>query len=236
MPSESKLNLNFLKLVALASMTLDHSTKILFHSYDNFGTQLGRIAMPLFVFLISYNFLFHSQNPKKYLIRIFIFSILSQLPFYLAFDQSVLLNIFFTLGILGLILKTSTALIQKSSWYYYAVIVVVVGILLIVRYLEIPIYFEYGLAGLILGLSITAFLIHRTIDFALYILLTTYYLNNSLVSFVALLGYLPLIFFLASRIPNQFEFMRRWKYLFYSYYPVHLILLIFIRYLLEHPF
>ena len=66
--------------------------------------DVGRIAFPLFIFLLTEG-LAHSRNAGRYLLRLFIFALVSEVPFDLAFygvfpywDKQ---NVFFTL-LLGL--------------------------------------------------------------------------------------------------------------------------------------
>ncbi len=227
------LNLNALKLWALASMIVDHVTKILYLSPDSFGTKFGRIAMPLFVLLLVLNLQYNSKNPFKYLKRIFIFAVLSQLPFYLAFHDPLLLNILFTLGFLGLTLHFSLALIKRSAWNYYWIVSIIILLFLGLRLFQVPFYFDYGAPAIIFGLTISSLLVHRTLDFALFTLISCYFLNNSLVSFVAIIAYLPVIFYFCWRAPWKLDFINRYKYFFYAFYPLHLILLVIIHLLIE---
>lgn len=92
-----------LKLIALISMTIDHTAYVLF---DNNLTMrfLGRIAFPLYAFLLVQGFLHTKDDPqriKKYLLRTGLFALISEIPFDLCFNHAVLefgyQNVFFTL-------------------------------------------------------------------------------------------------------------------------------------------
>ena len=86
-----------LKLIALISMLFDHSGYIIFGgtSWFNF---IGRIAFPIFAFQISEGYI-HTKNVNKYFLRLFAFSLVSQIPFMLfvkSISSTTLFNIFFT--------------------------------------------------------------------------------------------------------------------------------------------
>ena len=71
-----------LKIIAMISMILDH-LKYAIPSTKGFATiYLGRIAFPIFAFLISEGFV-HTHSRPKYMVRMLIFAIVSQVPFYL---------------------------------------------------------------------------------------------------------------------------------------------------------
>ncbi len=92
-----------LKLIAIITMVFDHSGYLIYGhlSWMNF---VGRIAFPIFAFQISEGYI-HTHNLKKYIVRLIIFAIISQVPyawFGYCFFSKMSLNIIFTL-ILGLL-------------------------------------------------------------------------------------------------------------------------------------
>ncbi|MDD3173910.1 MAG: TraX family protein [Herbinix sp.] len=134
-----------LKLFAIIAMLIDHIAIIFISPYTNYWLYvtcrgIGRLAFPIFVFLIVEGF-YHTKNIKKYLMRLGVFALISELPYDLAFfkyhngidvvpilknmfhstdDFSILLNgfnegqnVFFTL-FLGLSLITIMDLIDKK--------------------------------------------------------------------------------------------------------------------------
>ncbi len=68
-----------IKLIAMVSMVIDHLG-------DNFFPQaiwmraVGRLALPLFAFCVSEGYI-HTHDRKKYLLRMGLFALVSELPF-----------------------------------------------------------------------------------------------------------------------------------------------------------
>lgn len=89
-----------LKWIALLTMLCDHAGAVLFAQYPVMRL-IGRTAFPLFVWLLVEGF-FHTSSRKKYLGRMALFALVSELPFDLALygrpDRQGQ-NVFFTLSI-----------------------------------------------------------------------------------------------------------------------------------------
>ena len=133
-----------LKLVALISMLIDHSGYVLFGQFSFFN-YIGRLSFPIFAFGISEGYL-HTKDLKKYFIRLGLFAIISQLPYYLFISSittdTVGLNIFFTLflgllsitfynkcqnkfiGLLSVILLAVLAHFIKCEYYWYGILLI----------------------------------------------------------------------------------------------------------------
>ncbi len=80
---------------------------------------IGRIAFPIFCFLLVEGFL-HTGNWKKYFSRLFLFSLISEVPFDLAVFKSWYdfssQNVFFTLWIALLVLAGMKYVSEKQEW------------------------------------------------------------------------------------------------------------------------
>lgn len=72
-----------LKLIAIITMLIDHIGAILYPGNLKYRI-IGRLAFPIFAFLIAEGYS-HTKDFKKYISRMFIFAMISQIPFYLAF-------------------------------------------------------------------------------------------------------------------------------------------------------
>ena len=94
-----------LKMIAILTMLTDHIGAVLFPGQMLFR-YIGRIAFPIFIFLLVEGFL-HTRNIRKYELRLFLFALISEIPFDLAFDgvlvQPDSQNVFVTL-FLGLLM------------------------------------------------------------------------------------------------------------------------------------
>ena len=98
------INANQLRVLAMFLMLLDHLWATLVPG--NFWmTCLGRAAFPIFAFQISEGF-FHTSDRKCYAKRLFLFALLSEVPFDLIYGGTVFYpfhqNVMFTL-LLGLL-------------------------------------------------------------------------------------------------------------------------------------
>ena len=87
-----------LKIIAIISMSFDHVGYLIMGGSSWFN-YIGRFAFPIFAFQISEGYS-HTKDVYKYLFRLFIFAIISQIPFMLfqySMGINLSLNVFFTL-------------------------------------------------------------------------------------------------------------------------------------------
>lgn len=98
---------NQLKMLAVLTMLCDHIAVIFVP--EEFAQPLrgiGRIAFPIFAYFIAQGFLYTS-NYKKYVLRVGVFALLSEIPFDLAFQGTILefqsQNVMFTM-LIGLVM------------------------------------------------------------------------------------------------------------------------------------
>ena len=173
--AKSGISGSTLKLIAIFTMLIDHTaaTVILQMINNGIGGQtlidiywvmrsIGRMAFPVFCFLLVEGFKY-THSREKYAARMFIFALISEIPFDLAINNTVLEfksnNVFFTL-LLGLLAITvldwlkSVDKIEKSSsavkWFFITLIrcIVMVSVVLVIMIIaEFVFCCDYGAAG-----------------------------------------------------------------------------------------
>lgn len=224
---------SMLKLIAMIAMLIDHTAFILAPVLPFMrqtllaigGTnitlywimrKIGRIAFPIFCFLITEGYT-HTRNKIKYGLNLLIFAVISELPFNMAYGELFTLkyqNIFFTL-FLGLlliyILENTHKQLLKAI-----LMAVVCGV-------SMKINCDYGLNGVLLIVLIYLLKSNPVPQIILsYPLLSTS-------GFASLAAYLPINLYNGERGFIKSPYM---KYAFYLFYPVHIGVLVVIRYIL----
>ena len=226
-----------LKLIAVISMLLDHIGAIVIENGILRGweeTQLlafleteqgkfwmgvdflfrtaGRLAFPIFCFLLVEGFL-HTRNVKRYAGMMFLFAILSEIPFDLAarnrFFDVEFQNVYFTL-FLGLIMMICLKKWGGTFWKQAAIVTIFCGIAVLLRC-------DYDMAGILIIACFYLFRGRRSRMFWSAGLLS---FMESLMCFgAAALALIPISCY------NGERGRLRSKYFFYCFYPVHLLLL-----------
>ena len=211
-----------LKLIAMASMVLDHVGDSFFPD-QVWMRVLGRIAMPVFAFCISEGFA-HTHDKQRYLLRMGIFSLVSEVPFDLVtagvpleFSHQNIMATFFW-AILGLMLfeRITGEGAPKSREAAGFIMLAVFAMLSVLLGLD------YNMLGC--GLSFVFYLLRgkgleiEAAAGAVYHAL----LRNMGIYWFGLLGFLPILSYNGQR-------GRGLKWLFYLFYPGHLLLIWLVR-------
>ncbi|MBO4844733.1 MAG: hypothetical protein J5525_00235 [Lachnospiraceae bacterium] len=212
-----------LKIVAMIAMIFDHVG-------DNFFPEMvwmriiGRMAMPIFAFCIAEGFA-HTHDKAKYLRRMLIFGVVSEVPFDLVTAGKVLefshQNIMFTFAwaIIGLLILDKVGGSALKRWAKNLIRVIVFIVFLV--------------GSIILGLDYN--MVAIAIIFAFYILREKTdwirdlvaagvhaVLRNMGIYWFGLLGFIPILLYNHKRGKGL-------KWLFYVFYPGHLLLIWVIR-------
>ena len=217
---------DLLKWIAIITMFIDHigaaiveKTWLMGETYgkplDTTLRLVGRLAFPIFCFLLVEG-LYYTRNRIKYLRNLFVFALLSEIPFELAFFGEIvwgLRNVYFTL-LIGFIMVLMIEKINKEKGKYDIVLIIlsVAACAMTAEFLHT----DYGATGILL-----IFILYR---------LRTDRLSQCILSAVAMSYEMtaPIAFVLIYAY-NGVRRQKYLKYFFYAFYPLHLLFLYWVR-------
>ncbi len=235
-----------LKIIACIFMTIDHIGLVLFPDHIIFRI-LGRLAFPIFAFFIAEGCRYSRHKLKRFLL---IFSIgIAFLIFYFVYDRSIYGNIFLTFSIsilLDEIIFTCKKYTFSDFKIYKLFLSIFIIIILIVAlfFLYDNMHFEYGFFGMLLPvlINLTNFkdintqpIIKKTDNHIARILALI--LGSILLSIDGNLGIIQFYCLLSSPILllyNGNEGCKKLKYVFYIFYPAHLIVIEAIAFIIKY--
>lgn len=206
-----------LKIIAVISMVIDHCAYYLLEH----GTVLyeamrcvGRIAFPVFAFLVTEGFS-HTRNRKKYFLQLLGFAILSEVPWYLLNGTDGTHNVMFTLA-LGVV---ALALLDRCCGHKVLSFMAVALVGVLAYYMGT----DYDWRGI---LMIAIFYITQpqadNLQGRMVQILFTLPLMIQYGIIGAVLAAITILLYDGNR---GFIKGKVWKYAFYAFYPVHLILI-----------
>ena len=208
-----------LKLIACVTMLIDHVGLHLYRksgfmlikkgafklSFYDFSQFIGRIAFPIYCFLLVEGFL-HTRDRKKYGLNLFLFALISEIPWNLEHGGTMTYpsqNVFFTLflGYLGIC----------AIEYFQNSLPKMFGSLLVLLVLAEVLKCDYGISGY--GFILCLYMLRA--NKAVQAIVGSCFLSSR---WKAGLAFIPILFYNGKR-----GFIRGWmKYLFYAFYPVHI--------------
>ena len=223
----------WIKIIAIISMTFDHGAYHLLEPSFAYEVlrSFGRLAMPLFSFLIAEGY-HYTRDVKKYFMRIFLFGMAIELflvVIYFTTGDNYLIdtNIFLTLS-LGL--GSLILLKGEKKW---------LGIILICFSLFIPL--DYGVYGVLL---IVVFGLIR--EFDKRVLYGTVFLILLNLLFVEIVPYFDIPYLISFDQRQWFSVLamipialyngnegKKMKYFLYIYYPLHLGIIILLSHIVS---
>ncbi len=223
-----------LKLIACICMLCDHFSDAFFGGIT-FLNYIGRFSFTIFAFQIAQGYI-HTHNIKKYIARLSIFALISQIPYMLfyniVFNKIFVVNVIFTLlfgllviliydkynkfvGICSLLALGMLAEVCNFDYGFYGVFIVFMFYLLQNKKIYMTIIFILSVIAKY-GIS----LIKYNIPFYYLFLGNTY----SMCVYFTCLSIIPILFYNGKKGKDV-------KYLFYVFYPLHLFILALVSYL-----
>lgn len=227
-----------LKIIACLTMLIDHIGGIVVYWNIDFANlandyslyliytitrMIGRISYPIFAFLIVEGFI-HTKNFKKYTLRMFIFALLSIIPYNLAFGRRVFNieywnnfifgNVLWTF-LLGLILMYLLKIVEEKRYkklIEFGLYSILTAVFMIVAYMIKCDRRHWGI------LVIALFYIFRDRRWKQALTSIVSFRDQAIVSHLALI---PILLYNGKR-------GRDIRYFFYIFYPLHLVVLYFI--------
>lgn len=227
-----------LRIMAMIFMLCDHLWATVIHD-NEWLTCVGRLTFPIFAFLIVEGY-FHTKNLKKYVLRLLIFAVISEIPFNLVtgntlfnpVHQNVLWT--FLIGIFLIFLNEKAR--AKGKWWLS--ILVAAGTIALGFIAGLLTFVDYFHGGVFMVLTFYFFRGRKWWNFLGQAALMWY------INFEILGGYsyvIPLFgkefyfpqqgFALLALIPiwlyrgKQGYHNKTLQYAFYAFYPAHLLIL-----------
>ncbi len=225
-----------LKIIAMAAMLADHMGAILYPEAEILRV-IGRIAFPVFVFLMVEGF-YHTGNIRRYELRLLLFAAVSEIPFDLAFSWRALeftyQNIFFTLFLgllmLDLMQRARKRVSVSAGWGAE------IGILIVFMAAAYFLRTDYGAGGVLF-----VYIFYRLRGKLLWLALALFAVSYVFFGWTecpAVLAMIPLFLYNGQRGfgkngvyggAGRGAAAAAVKYLFYLFYPLHLLILAGIR-------
>ncbi len=232
------LNANALKLIAILAMTVDHIADLLFPNFEAHPIGIlmhliGRITAPIMFFFICEGF-FYTGNRKKYIARLFIFAIVSHFAYcygfginYVPFSQGEIFNqtsVMWTLAWSAVALYVFYGDNTFKKWQKNLLLVLItiitfpadwssIAVLIIIGMYENRACLKKQMFSLILWTSVYAVVSFFCFD-RIY----------GILQIGVLLAYFPLSCYNSEK--GKLTWM---KWLFYIYYPAHLVIIGMLR-------
>jgi hypothetical protein len=232
----------FLHLLAMGTMLCDHLWGTVIPGND-WLTCVGRLAFPIYAFMLVEGY-FHTRNLKKYVLRLLVFALISEIPFDLAMGSTwfypIHQNVLWSFLIsLGLIHWNEKARAKGKLWRRILVGAATVVIGYIVGLVTMVDYYHAGI------LMVLIFYFFRGRKWWCFLgqLLCLWYVNleilggfgYELVIFgrnvfltrqgLALLALIPIWLYRG----KQGYHSKPFQYLNYAFYPLHLLILALVK-------
>lgn len=190
---------------------------------------VGRISFPIFAFLIVEGY-FHSRNLRKYFIRLGFLAIISEIPFDLTFfDQYFFFghqNIFFTLfnSLIAITIYDRVKNREKYIGIIYLILLSLINTIILADYVFFGVLIIFGFYQF--RQNKVALIIWVLFSNTLFVLSSVF--STGILSVMSVIQFCDLLAFIFIFTYNGKKGLSL-KYVFYLFYPMHLLLLYFIE-------
>lgn len=235
------MNSFVLHIVAMICMLLDHIWGIGLINNDIL-TCIGRIAFPIFAFMLVEGY-FKTSNLKKYIVRLFVFAILSEIPFNLMLggrifypiSQNVLWTFLIGIGLIWLMEK-----VKDKNIFFRALMLILILFLGFV--LGMICMSDYHYAG-IFTVFVFYFFREKKWFNLIFQVICLWYINTQILGgfeyvlnifgkevhilrqSIAMISLVPIWLY----NDKQGYYNKYIKYLYYSFYPCHILIILAIK-------
>lgn len=239
MNKKKMISADLLKWIALITMFIDHigagilekSSVFMSEHYqiDYAVRSIGRLAFPIFCFLIVEGY-DHTRSRYRYARNLIIFALISEIPFdmlfwvkYVDMDHQ---NVYFTLFI-GLMTIIGMGYIEQKNLKVSLLLELPVAALgAFIAYLMKTDYGEWGIVLIAVIFITRRNRLVQCLVTVMFMITSPFYMDISLIEALGALSFILVGMYNGERKGTIN------KYVFYSLYPVHMLLYCGIRYLL----
>ena len=198
-------------------MIIDHTGLYLLHNND-VARSLGRIAFPLFSYIVAHNFIYYSKHKKEMLARLFFWAILSQPIYYMLHNEN--LNILFLFFISLLTVWTINGMYEMKLWkilkYFLTILLIVIGA-------GLSYYIDYGVGGFFAIISF--YVAFKAKHFWVLPVLSGLVIYKEITQYLGFYILSFLIILYVMKHEKQLTKKRMGKLFFYYFYPAHLFVI-----------
>ena len=206
-----------LKILALLTMIIDHFGLMFYPDMFSFRI-IGRVALVLYAFLLVEGF-YHTKNFRKYISKVFIWAIISEVPYDLAMSGKFFnwqdQNIFFSLlfGLAGIYLMK-----------FYNKMIIKMLVMLFFLSAAVILHVDYSWYGIALIFAFYNFRDNVQVKLiAIEAISMMASFKILIIQFFAFLGFIPILMYSGKK-------GKRIGDIYYSFYALHLLLFSIIKY------
>ncbi|MDE6751115.1 MAG: conjugal transfer protein TraX [Lachnospiraceae bacterium] len=234
---KKKLSSNHLKMIAIIAMTIDHAADLMYPGFPAnpaaiFLHIIGRLTAPIMWFFICEGY-HYTRNIKKYMLRLLVFAIISHFAYCFAFGINVIpfstgvfnqTSVIYPLFISVLVMWLQDTELKINNFVKSIIIFILV-------WSAFPADWSCIAVLAIMGMSknrgnLKKQMLSMMIWVSVYVIVSFFFVNR-------VYGIIQLFVFLVYPLLKQYNGERgkaKWtKWLFYIYYPAHLVIVGILR-------